>query len=129
LFYESSHKRADNESPNSITDLSVSLLGDGIARVRFTAPADPGGKVVRYQVKAAELPILPYDQWDYHRHAGMYRNWWRAANCHGEPKPCEHGAKEEFVVMNVPDNAAYFAVRSYDNQGNQSAISNIVKAK
>jgi hypothetical protein len=129
LFYESSHKRPDSEPPRAITDLLVSLSGDGRAEVRFTAPADSGGKVARYQVKAAELPILPYEQWEYREHSGTHRNWWRAANCHGEPAPRKPGAKEEFTVSKVPDGAVYFAVRSYDNQGNQSAISNVVKAK
>ncbi|UCE50312.1 MAG: fibronectin type III domain-containing protein [Phycisphaerales bacterium] len=129
LFYESSHPRPDSQPPRAVTDLSVSLSGANSAEVRFTAPADPGGRVTRYQVKAAELPILPYEQWDCRRHAGTHRNWWRAANCHGEPTPREPGAEEEFAVSNVPDGAVYFAVRSYDDQGNQSAISNVAKAK
>lgn len=84
---------------------------------------------VRYQVKVAELPILPYEKWDFRKHAGNHRNWWRAANCSEEPTPRKPGSKEEFVVYNVPKGAVYFAVRSYDDHGNQSAIGNVAKAK
>jgi len=129
LFYESSHQRQDCEAPTVITDLSVSLLGGGRARVRFTAPADAGGAVVRYQVKASRLPVLPYEKWDYAEHTGRYRNWWRAANCTGEALPGDPGVAEEFTVSNVPDDAVYFAIRSFDDQSNQSVISNVVKAK
>lgn len=96
----------------------------------FTAPADIGGKVARYQVKVATMPILPYEEWDYRRDGGRRRNWWRAINCKGEPVPRPAGAREHFVVANVPDagQQLYFAVRSFDDSSNRSAISNVFKA-
>jgi hypothetical protein len=131
LFYAASHPRKDDQPPAAVADLRVRLLGDGKAEVRFTAPADRGGgRVVRYQVKAAELPIAPYDDWDYARDTGKRRNWWRAVNCRGEPRPSKPGAEEHFVVTGLPAGETfYFAVRSCDDSENLSPMSNVAAAK
>lgn len=118
------------QPPVKIKDLTVGRLGDGKAVVSFTSPADVGGRVARYQVKVATLPILPYEQWNYRRDNGAKRNWWRATNCKAEPAPKSAGSKEKFIVTNVPDAAdqpLYFAVRSFDDSNNRSAISNVFK--
>ncbi len=129
LFYEWSHPRKDTAAPKPISDLAVSLAG-GKATVTFTAPADEGGgKVTRYQVKCSKLPILPYEKWDYARDSGKQRNWWRAVNLAGEGQPKSPGAKESFTVTGVPADAKYFAVRSFDDSWNRSAMSNVAEAK
>jgi hypothetical protein len=131
LFYEYSHPKKDTEPPTAINDLTVKRLIGIRAVVSFTAPADVGGRVARYQVKVTKLPILPYEQWDYRRDSGLRRNWWRAVNCKGEPVPKSAGSKEKFIVRTVPDIAGqplYFAVRSFDESNNRSAISNVFKA-
>ncbi len=127
LFYEAAHARRDDQPPAAVSDLLVELLPRNRAEVRFTAPADAGGGgVVRYQVKAAELPIVPYDKWDYARDDGKRRNWWRAVNCQGEPAPSEPGTQERFVVTGLPPgDTLYFALRSFDDSGNRSEISNL----
>jgi hypothetical protein len=126
LFFETSHPPSDAEPPAPVTDLVVKRLGDGRAEVRFTAPADAGGgNVARYQVKVAELPIVPYEQWDYARDFGKRRNWWRAVNCQGEPAPSKPGSEERFVVTGLPSGETlHFAVRSFDQSQNRSPISN-----
>ncbi len=127
LLLEASTTRSDAQPPAAVSDLKARLLGDGKAEVRFTAPAEAGdGHVVRYQVKAATLPIAAYEQWDYARDVGKKRNWWRAVNCKGEPAPGSPGTKERFVVSGVPQGeTVYFAVRSFDDGNNRSAISNV----
>jgi len=132
LFYEYSHPRQDTEPPSAIRDLAVKLLENGKAEVGFTAPKDAGGGVAKYQVKVAKTPILPYEQWDYYRDSGVKCNWWRAANCTGEPVPKSDGSEEIFVVTNVPDangQPLYFAIRSFDNCNNRSFISNVFRAE
>lgn len=130
LFHTATHPRTDTQPPAAITDLSVELQSDGRATVRFTAPLDAGGKVARYQVKAAALPIVPYDQWDSARDERLKRNWWRAANLSGEPAPATPGTKERFTVTSLPaGKPLYFAVVSFDDSSNRSAISNVVKAE
>ncbi len=129
LLYEFSHPRKDNRPPAAVTDLAVRLFGDGRAEVRFTAPADAGGgRIVRYQVKVSTLPIIPYEDWEYARDLGAKRNWWRADNCAGEPAPSPPGTVEKFVVTGVPaGQTLHFAVRSFDDSGNRSAISNLAR--
>lgn len=132
LFYVYSHPRADTEPPKAIEDLTVKRLEDGRAAVSFTAPSDAGGKVTRYQVKVAQMPILPYEHWDYCRDSGVKRNWWRATNCAGEPVPKSAGSREKFVVANIPDangQPLFFAVRSFDDSSNRSSISNVFRAE
>ena len=131
MFYEWSHPRTDNEPPAPIRDLQVFGPSGGMAGVRFTAPADKSGrKVVRYQVKYAELPILSYDDYDFARDDGLKRNFWRAANAKGEPSPSSPGQSEEFVVTGVRQaELLYFVVVSYDDSGNRSPLSNIVTSQ
>ncbi len=131
LLYEASHPRADDQPPAAVGDLEVRLLGDGKAEVSFTAPQDEGGgRVVRYQVKAAAMPIVVYEQWDFARDSGQRRNWWRAVNCQGEPAPGRPGARERFVVTGVPNGERlHFGVRSFDQSGNRSAMSNLAVAE
>jgi len=50
-----------------------------------------------------------------------------AANLGGEPKPKAPGAKESFTVSGVPAGAKHFAVRSFDDSRNRSALSNVAR--
>ncbi len=127
LFHEAANPRSDARAPAAVKDLAVRVLGGGKAEMRFTAPADAGGgRVARYQVKAAMLPIASYDRWDPAEDAGKRRNWWRAGNCAGEPAPSPAGSAERFVVTGVPEGGKlFFAVRSYDAASNRSGISNV----
>lgn len=132
LFHESIHPRQDREPPEAVDDLTVRLLGQGAASVRFSAPSDEQGRVIKYQVKVSPLPIVPYEQWEYSRDSSRKRNWWRAVNCKGEANPKAPGAVEEFVITNVPDSdngPLYFAVRSFDDSQNRSRISNVFRVK
>jgi len=55
-------------------------------------------------------------------------NWWMAANLKDEPAPQAAGAKESFTVSGVPANARFFAVVSFDDSSNCSALSNVAEA-
>jgi exo-rhamnogalacturonan lyase-like protein len=130
-FYEWAHPRRDGIAPKAVTDLVVSLDGNG-AKLRFTAPSDEGGKTVRYQVKCSDKPIVDYgvflEKYAANEDATV-TNWWMAANLKGELAPKRAGAKEAFAVTGVPKGAKYFAVRSFDDSSNRSALSNVAEAK
>jgi hypothetical protein len=130
LFYHGARAREDPQPPAAVSDLQVRLLGDGRAEVTFTAPRDSGGgRVVGYQVKAATLPIVAYEPWNFARDDGVKRNWWRAVNLKGEPSPGSPGAVERFTVTGIPDGRrVYFALRSFDDRGNRSDVSNVTVA-
>ncbi|MFO8012821.1 MAG: hypothetical protein R6X20_05880 [Phycisphaerae bacterium] len=130
LFHAWAHPREDGEPPAPVKDLRVRLLDDGKAEVRFTAPADAGGgRAARYQVKAARLPIKPYEAWHVPADRGKARNWWMAVNLAGEPVPSKAGTAERFTVSGVPaageDGRVYFAVRTFDESWNRSGMSNV----
>ncbi len=131
LFYETAHPPKDAQAPEAVEDLEVRLLGGGKAEVRFSAPADRGGgRVARYQLKAAELPIVAYEEFDYARDLGRKRNWWRATNLQGEPEPGKPGTPERFTVTGVPQGATlHFALRSFDAAGNRSPMRNAAAAR
>ena len=131
MFYEWANPRADALPPEAVRDLVVVRQSDGTARVSFTAPRDNGGgRVVRYQLKCAELPIVDYDDYDFARDDGKKRNFWRATNLSGEPAPGLPGTKESFVATGVPERPVlYFVISSYDSAGNRSRISNVFESK
>ncbi|MCG3180805.1 MAG: hypothetical protein BIFFINMI_03168 [Phycisphaerae bacterium] len=130
-FYQFAHPRSDEKAPAAVDDLRVTLAGDK-ATVSFTAPADAGGgKVVRYQLKCSDKPIVDYatflDKYAANQDAAL-TNWWMAANLAGEPAPQAAGAKVSFQVSGVPEGAKYFALRTFDDSSNRSAIGNVVQA-
>ena len=130
-IYIWAHERKDDKPPKAVADLKVSVAGDK-AQVSFTAPADEGGgKVIRYQVKCSDKPLV-----DYQKFLELFKedkesgstNWWMAANVKDEPAPQAPGAKESFEVSGVPANAKFFAVVSFDDSSNRSALSSVAEA-
>jgi hypothetical protein len=129
-FYIWAHERKDDKPPAAVADLKVTVAGDK-ATVSFTAPADEGGgKVVRYQVKCADRPLVDYGKFlelfKENKEAGVI-NGWMAANVKDEPAPQAPGAKESFAVSGVPAGAKFFAVLSFDDSSNRSALSNVAE--
>jgi len=131
-FYEWAHPRKDGKPPKAVTDLRVTVEGDK-ATVAFTAPADEGGgRVARYQLKCSDRPIVSYEAflkaWAANEDAKVC-NWWMAANLAGEPEPKAPGTAESFTVSGIPPGAKHFALCSFDDSSNRSALSNVVTAK
>ena len=130
-IYIWAHQRKDDKPPKAVADLKVTVNGDK-ATVNFTAPSDEGGgKLVRYQLKCSDKPLVGYEQflelWKENKDSTA-TNWWMAANVKDEPAPQAPGAKESFAVSGVSANAKYFAVVSFDDSSNRSAISNVAEA-
>ena len=131
-FYVWSHERADAKAPAAVTDLKVTVSAQN-ATVTFTAPRDAGGgKVVRYQVKCSDKPIVDYETflkaWSANTDSQV-TNWWMASNLAGEPAPGKAGRKESFTVTGAGDGAKYFAVRSFDDSSNRSALGNVARGR
>jgi hypothetical protein len=130
-FYIWAHPREDTTPPAAVTDLAVRVEGDK-ATVSFTAPADAGGRVARYQVKCSDKPIVDYEAF-LDKYAAYQSktvtNWWMAANLSGEPDPKAAGARESFTLTGVPEGAKYFAVRSFDAASNRSALGAVAEGK
>ncbi|MFW6158498.1 MAG: hypothetical protein ACOC8E_03985 [Planctomycetota bacterium] len=130
-FHIWSHPRKDEAPPAAVKDLEVQVDGEK-AFVSFTAPKDPGGKVVRYQVKCSDKPLVGYVEFLGHWAKDTddtVTNWWMAANLDGEPAPKAAGTKETFVVTGVPQGATHFAVRAFDDSRNRSPLGNLAQAE
>ncbi|MBN2508190.1 MAG: hypothetical protein JXQ71_16010 [Verrucomicrobia bacterium] len=131
MFHEWAHPRRDLLPPEPVRDLTVVRRQNGQAEIRFTAPRDAGGgRVVRYQVKCAELPIVGDNDFDFARDHGVKRNAWRASNLTGEPAPAAPGTAERFVVAGVPGRRLlHFVVAGFDDASNRSPWSNVAVSR
>ncbi|MCG3178963.1 MAG: hypothetical protein BIFFINMI_01293 [Phycisphaerae bacterium] len=129
LFFALAHPRGDAAPPAAVADLAAEALGGGRVKLTWTAPADVGGKVARYQVKFAPLPMVDYDRYTYPDDHGKRWTWWAGYNVPGEPDPPAAGEAQSMIVADVPAGVRYFALRSRDDSANQSAISNVVKVE
>ncbi|MFW5870952.1 MAG: hypothetical protein ACOCVH_00530 [Verrucomicrobiota bacterium] len=133
-FWIHAHPRKDTKAPVHVKDLNVTLNGNK-ATVSFTTPSDQGGgRVVRYQLKCSERPIVSYEKYLKLYNNGRDEekstcNWWMAVNADGEPRPGKPGSKEIFTISNVPENTKYFALCSFDDSHNRSEHSNVFEVK
>ncbi|MFW6159502.1 MAG: hypothetical protein ACOC8E_09105, partial [Planctomycetota bacterium] len=119
--------RADTDPPAAVTDLAATALGGGKVKLTWTAPGDDAdaGTAAEYQVKYATKEIKERSDW--RRKADTEIGFWAATNCKGEPAPAKAGTKQSFVVEDLKPGTTWFALKSYDEQPNQSDLSNVVK--
>jgi len=105
----------DTVSPGRITDL-IAVTGSytGEVDLAWTAPGDDGytGTADLYIVRWNTDPI-------------MSDNWGSSYDVSGEPIPSPAGSAESMTVANLaPGQPCFFAIRSYDETDNRSAVSN-----
>jgi PcRGLX-like protein central beta sandwich domain/Fibronectin type III domain/Beta-L-arabinofuranosidase, GH127 catalytic domain len=122
-------KRADGELPGAVKDLAVRASGGGSVTLTWTAPGDDGatGQATEYQIKYSQLAIKERSDWRKKPKAEI--SFWAATNCKGEPRPQKAGGRESFTVKNLKPGTHYFALKTYDEQPNQSNLSNVVKVE
>jgi hypothetical protein len=83
-------------------------------------------------VKCSAKPIVNYETflkaWESNEDKDV-TNWWMAKNLTGEPVPGAAGKKESFAVTGpgLASNAVHFAVVSFDDSSNRSALSNVAE--
>jgi hypothetical protein len=120
-------KRADETLPGNVKDLAATTNGGSGAVLTWTAPGDDGsqGTASEYQVKYATVPIKERSDWR-NKPKGEI-SFWAATNCKGEPRPRKAGSKETFTVKGLKPGTYWFALKTYDEQPNQSDLSNVVK--
>jgi subtilisin family serine protease/chitodextrinase len=106
----------DDIPPAAIDDLeaSTSLAEWGQLRLQWTAPGDngPAGGATGYDIRVAETPIL--DDLDFSSATPVLA-----------PVPQSAGASESWLVSGLqPETEYYVAIKSFDDGGNLSALSN-----
>jgi hypothetical protein len=109
----------DTTLPQAVTDLAV--VADPIqpttAHLTWTTPRDdtPDEPVAFYDLRYADSPISE-------------ENWEAATHIPDEPMPALPGSVTDYEVTGLkPFRTYYFAIRSFDEALNASAISNIAK--
>lgn len=106
--------------PAPILDCAAESGSDSSITLTWTAPGDDGdqGTAFAYDIR--------YDTTEV---GGDIQNWWDnvADTAIGEPVPQSAGLKETFEVLGLDSGQVYyFAIRSVDDVGNWSSISNIL---
>lgn len=108
----------DQVAPSAVLDLRVSARDDSVLTLLWTSPGDDGteGRAWRYDVRRSDAPI---DE----------TNWAAATRINGEPVPSFAERTEIFLLLGlgVIDHI-YFALRTEDEWGNVSALSNVAQA-
>ncbi len=108
----------DQRAPDAVTDLSASALGPGEIYLRWTAPGDDGddGTAGSYQLRYG---LSPVDQ----------SGWDNATALEVTLIPSVAGSAEEYLVSGLESGKTlYFAIRTSDEAGNLSPVSNSAQA-
>jgi hypothetical protein len=140
------HPHTDPVPPDAVTDLAAEPIGEGRVQLTWTAPGDDGadGRAAWYQVKFSTAKIvervdgwpdlrepLPVDEPEWHERAEAFNAqqcaFWAAENVDGEPTPSPAGARETFVLNDLPPGSYFFALKTWDDGPNVSELSNIVR--
>jgi len=110
---------ADRVPPSDTTDLAASDVGSDSVLLTWTAPGDDGasGVATLYDVRYDTDPITEF-------------GYASATQVSGEPVPGVYGTAQSVTVTGLdPDTYYYFALRTQDEAGNYSGLSNVVAAK
>lgn len=108
----------DSLTPSAVTDLVASSLDEATVELRWTAPGDDGdvGTCERYEVRYSAEPMSA-------------ENWEAASLIVDPPGPSSSGALETLLTSSLSrDVTYYFALKSVDDAGNWSDLSNIASA-
>lgn len=108
----------DTVSPASVTDLAAipDLINPGGVRLSWIAPGDDGtggGTATQYDIRYSSTPIND-------------SNWTSATQVNNEPTPVSPGSTQLMFISGLSTGTRrYFAMRTADEAGNISAISNV----
>lgn len=108
----------DITPPGKIVDLYVEEVTSDSVTLTWRAPGDDGfrGRASRYDIRYATEEITK-------------QNWIIATEVYDEPSPAPAGTEERYTVRGLyPKTRYYFAIRTYDDEGNLSPLSSITSA-
>jgi len=107
----------DSTAPTAISNLVSSNTSQTQTTLTWTAPGDDGntGKAAFYDLRYSTATITE-------------GNWGAALKISGEPFPDNAGTSQSITVPNLqPGKTYYFAVKTTDESGNTSPLSNAVQ--
>ena len=103
-------------APAALTDLRAVAISDTEFKLTWTAPGDDymAGTATAYDVRYSFQPINTNSKWN------------SANQVAGEPDPSPGGSPDSFIVTGLgPDTNYHFAIRTVDEVGNWSGLSNV----
>jgi len=116
-FTTSGTAGADVTPPSSITNLSSSNVSQTSVDLSWTAPGDDAnsGTAASYDVRYSTSELTT-------------NNWGQANQVDGEPTPSVAGSSESvYIAVGLqPNTTYYFALKTSDETGNLSSISNVI---
>ncbi len=108
----------DTTAPGTITNLAVLSIATSSATLSWTAPGDDGasGTATSYVIHYSAATITN-------------ANWLSAANLADPPAPLAAGTNQSvFVAGLTPSTTYYFAIKTKDEEDNESGLSNVATA-
>ena len=108
----------DAVPPSTVADLSVTNRTGNSISVRWTAPGDDGavGTASIYDIRYSTSTITT-------------ANWGSATQATAEPAPAVAGTQQTYTLSGLAGSQTYYvAIRTTDDRGNVSVISNVVNA-
>ncbi len=107
--------QADVTPPSAVGDLQAERREDGTVSLGWSAPGDDSGTgaATMYSIRRSSQPITE-------------ANWAAAEPVAVTARPGEAGVAEYLELYDLPpDEALYFTMRSTDDAGNESSLSNL----
>ncbi|GDY12694.1 hypothetical protein LBMAG53_15720 [Planctomycetota bacterium] len=107
---------SDGVPPAAITDLAITSITSSSAAVTWTSPGDDGtvGTAASYDLRQSITAISE-------------TTWAAALPVGPEPVPLPAGTIQQYVLTDlIPGTTYAVAIRSHDEVGNRSAVSNVV---
>ncbi|PCK06908.1 MAG: hypothetical protein COA42_16975, partial [Alteromonadaceae bacterium] len=108
---------ADTTAPNAVTDLRLGTFDDSTLVVNFSAPGDDGaqGQVGAYDLRYSQTPITA-------------ETWFQATRVSTSGRLLSAGQTESLQIDGLTPRTSYWvALRSDDNVGNTSSLSNLLQ--
>lgn len=109
----------DHTPPAPVPDLSHGEIGHDRIELLWTAPGDDGwlGRATEYDIRYLTSSLNE-------------NNWESAARLVGEPRPSIVGLPERFIATGlVLDQVYFFGLVTVDEEGNRSALSNVIESR
>src|SRR6185369_8968497 len=106
---------SDTTPPAAVTNLTVSSVTSSSATLLWVSPGDDGntGTATSYDIRYSTANITD-------------ANWGSATQATGEPAPAVAGTSQSFTVNGLAANTTYyFALKTTDDAGNISPLSNV----
>ncbi|MCA9759467.1 MAG: PD40 domain-containing protein [Candidatus Eisenbacteria bacterium] len=114
---DSSTTPGDSTPPAAVSNLAATADGPGAVILTWTAPGDDGteGRAEGYDIRSSRDPIT--------------QATWDSVSLVAAGRPAEPGTPESRRFQGLASGIRYYALKTVDDSGNQSSISNVASVE